>query len=264
VSIPVPTAEADPQPVNLGISSSCSSRRRLRELTFSDPPDGHRGSVLHMPPALLVLRHAVPVVVESVIAPLAVYYALYLIAGFRGALVAALAWSYVLVIRRLVRHERVSTLLLIGTALLTGRTVVSFVTGSAFVYFILPTASAFLASAVLFGSGLAGRPFTQRFTHDFCPLSPELLARPIVHRFFVHVSFLWGLAMFLNGAVVLCLLITTPTGAFPMERTGVSLSLTASAILVSVMWFARSMRRDGITVHFHHQFPLAAGSVSAG
>lgn len=189
-------------------------------------------------------------ILESVVAPVAAYYCVLVVAGFRGALLGALAWSYFLVVRRLWRHERISTMLWLGTALLSLRTVVSFVTGSAFVYFIQPTASAFAASLLLVLSALVGRPFTQRFTHDFCPLTPELLARPSVHRFFVRVSFLWAVAMFLNGAVVLTLLLTASAGSFPVERLGASVVLTAGAIALSISWFARSMRRDGVTVRF--------------
>jgi hypothetical protein len=186
-----------------------------------------------------------------------------MVAGFRGALIGALVWSYLIVARRLLRHERVSTLLLLGTALLTMRTIISFVTGSGFLYFIQPTASAFLASLVLVASALLGRPFTQRFTHDFCPLTDELLARPTVHRFFVRVSFLWAVAMFLNGAVVLWLLLTASVAAFPLERVAISVSLTAAAIFFSITWFARSMRRDGVTVSFGGVIPLAAAPISA-
>ena len=230
--------------------SQSGRRAALRALAFSDHPDGRADSVLQLPHPLRVLRHAVPVIVESVVAPVAAYYCVLLIAGFRGALIGALAWSYLLIGRRFWRHERTSTLLLIGTALLTIRTGISFATGSAFVYFIQPTASAFLASLLLVVSALAGRPFTQRFTHDFCPLSPELLARPSVHRFFVRVSFLWAVAMFLNGAVVLILLLTASTRSFPLERLGATTSLTALAIFFSITWFARSMRRDGVFVRF--------------
>jgi hypothetical protein len=164
------------------------------------------------------------------------------------------------VARRLVRRERVSTLLFLGTILLTMRTLISFVTGSAFLYFIQPTASTFLASLVLVGSALLGRPFTQRFTHDFCPLTPELLARPTVHRFFIRVSFLWAVAMFVNGGVVLWLLLNASARAFPLERVAITLSLTAAAIFFSVTWFARSMRRDGVTVRFGGPIPLAVPS----
>jgi hypothetical protein len=222
----------------------------LRALVISDHPDGLAGPTLHLPRPLLVLRHAIPVVLESVMAPAAAYYCVLLIAGFRGALIGALIWSYLLIVRRLVRREAVSTLLMLGTFLLTIRTVISYITSSAFVYFIQPTASAFVASALLVLTALIGRPFTQRFTNDFCPLTPELLARPSVHHFFVRVSFLWAITMFLNGAVVLTLLLTASTRSFPLERLGTTLSLTAGAIFLSITWFIRSMRQDGVAVHF--------------
>jgi hypothetical protein len=243
-----------------GINPPDSGRQALRALNFQDDPEGRAGSVLHMPSPRSVLWHALPVVFESVVAPVAAYYFVLLIAGFRGALIGALVWSYLMVGRRLVRRERVSTLLLLGTALLTMRTVISFVTGSAFLYFIQPTASAFLASALLVASALVGRPFTQRFTHDFCPLTPELLARPTVHRFFIRVSFLWAVAMFMNGGVVLWLLLTASARAFPLERVAISLSLTGAAIFFSITWFARSMRRDGVTVRFGGLSPLVAAT----
>jgi len=206
--------------------------------------------LLRLPHPVSVLRRAVPVILESIVAPVAAYYLVLVVAGFRGALIGALTWSYFLIGRRLWRRERVSTLLWLGTLLLTLRTAISFVTGSAFLYFIQPTASAFLASLLLVLSAVVGRPFTQRFTHDFCPLTPELLARPSVHRFFVRVSFLWAVAMFLNGAIVLALLLTASTGTFPLARLGASTTLTAAAIALSITWFARSMRRDGVTVRF--------------
>jgi len=256
-------AHSPENPIGWVINPSHSRRSALRALDFQDDPEGRAGSLLHMPSPRLVLWHAAPVVFESVVAPVAAYYCVLLIAGFRGALIGALAWSYLIIARRLVRRERVSTLLLLGTVLLTMRTVISFLTGSVFLYFIQPTASTFVASLVLLGSALLGRPFTQRFTHDFCPLTPALLARPTVHRFFVRVSFLWAIAMFLNGAVVLWLLLTASAGAFPLERTAISLSLTAAAIFFSVTWFTRSMRRDGITVRFGGPVPFVPLPVPA-
>ena len=208
------------------------------------------GAVLYMPSPRLAIRHAVPVVVESVVIPLMAYYFALMIAGFRGALIGALAWSYLLVIRRIIRHDRVSTMLMLGTALVTVRTAISFATGSLFLYFIQPTACAFLASFLLLCSTLIGRPFTQRFAHDFCPFSPEFLARPTTHRFFVRVSFLWATMMFVNGAVVLTMLLTTASNTFALERSAIGVSLTFVAILLSIVWFTRTMRRDGITVRF--------------
>ncbi len=236
-------------------------RRRLvlAPLDVSEPVHPNARSVLLLPPPRLVLRHAVPVVLESVVAPLAAYYCAYMLVGFRGALVGALAWSYSIVARHLIRRERVTTLMLLGTALLTMRTIVAFATGSAFLYFIQPTAMAFLAALLLLSSALVGRPFTQRFTHDFCPLSAAFLARPTTHRFFVRVSFLWAVTMLLNGAIVLTLLLEVSTKSFALERSAVTLLLTGSAVALSIAWFTRAMRRDGITVNFGiAASPLAA------
>src|ERR1700757_4874134 len=143
-----PPSDQDLGSTNLVPWIICPTRRRpaLWALAFADHPDGRAGSVLRLPHPLLVLRHAIPVILESVVAPFAAYYCVLLISGFRGALLSALAWSYALIGRRVWRHERISTMLMLGTALLTVRTIVSFVTGSAFIYFIQPTMSAFLAS----------------------------------------------------------------------------------------------------------------------
>ena len=223
-------------------------RTPMVPLTVSD--EVGTGSVLYMPSVRAAVRHALPVLIESIVIPLIAYYCALMVAGFRGALIGVLAWSYVLVGRRLWRHERVSTMLLLGTLLFTLRTGIAFATGSVFLYFIQPTASAFVASFLLVGSALLGRPFTQRFTHDFCPLSPEFLARPNTQRFFVRVSFLWAATMLLNGVVVLTALLTATSSAFAIERSAMTLSLTLAAVFLSVVWFRRTMTGDGITVRF--------------
>src|ERR1700727_3218314 len=97
----------------------------------TSPRDGREGSLLLLPHPRKALRHALPVGLEGVLGPLVVFYLLLVVAGFRGALIAALTWSYLALGRRLLKRERVSILLLFGTVLLTLRTVVAFVTGSA-------------------------------------------------------------------------------------------------------------------------------------
>lgn len=235
------------------VINSTGRRSALSGLAFSEHPDGRAGSLLHLlhlPRPLLVLRHAVPVILESVVAPLAAYYCGLLIFGFREALIGALAWSYLLIGRRLWRHHRVSTMLLLGASILTLRTAVSYLTGSDFIYFIQPTISTFLVSFLLILTAVVGRPFTQRFTHDLCPLTPALLARSSVQRFFIRVSFLWAVALFVNESVALTLLLTASARSFPVERLGATTSVTAFTIVLSIMWFTRTMRRDGVTVRF--------------
>ncbi len=150
--------------------------------------DGREGSLLVMPSPFKTLRHALPVVLEAVVGPLVLFYLLLVLTGFRGALIAALAWSYLALGRRLLKGERVSMLLLFGTILITLRTVIAFVTGSAFIYFAQPTAGTVVISLALLVSAALGRPFTQRFAHDFCPMDPAIMKRPLVRRFFIRIS----------------------------------------------------------------------------
>ena len=224
--------------------------RRLPPLRLTAGTETTDREHLVLPSPRAAVRHAWPVVLEAVVAPLALFYLVLVTAGFRGALVAALAWSYLALGRRLARGERVSTLLALGTVLLTVRTVVSFVTGSAIVYFAQPMAGTVVTALVLVGSAVIGRPFTQRFAHDFCPIDPEILARPSVKRFFVRVSLLWATVLMLNTGVVLWLLISSSLQAFVLERTAVTWGLTALAVFLSITRFVATMRRDGITVEW--------------
>ena len=189
-------------------------------------------------------------VLEAVVVPIALFYLVLVLAGFRGALIAALVWSFVALGRRIQRGERISTLLLLGTLMLTVRTVISFITGSAIVYFAQPLATAVVASIVLIASAALGRPFTQRFAHDFCPIDPELLARPRVRQFFIRISLLWASVLLLNAGIVLWLLLSSSLHAFVLERTAVTWGLTAVAIFLSITRFVATMRRDGITVEW--------------
>lgn len=205
-------------------------------------------STVHMPRPRAAIRHAVPIVFEGVVAPMLLFYAVLLLAGFRGALIAALAWSYAATGRRIVRGERVSTLLILGSVLITLRTAVAFVTGSAFVYFVQPLAGTTVIAVVLLASAVMRRPFTQRFAHDFCPLDADLLAEPRVQQFFVRISLVWAAVLLVNTGVVLWLLMSSSLRAFVLERTAVTWTLTAGAIFCSIYGFTATMRSDGRTV----------------
>jgi hypothetical protein len=212
--------------------------------------DGREGSLLLLPHPRKALRHAFPVVLEGVLGPLAVFYLLLVLTGFRGALIAALTWSYLALGRRLLKGERVSMLLFFGTILITLRTVIAFVTGSSFIYFAQPTAGTVAISVALLVSALVGRPFTQRFAHDFCPMDPAIMSRPLVRRFFIRISVLWATVLMLNAGVVFWLLISSSLRSFVLERSAVTYGLTAIAIFFSISGFMTMMRRDGITVQW--------------
>jgi hypothetical protein len=225
-----------------------SCRPQLRKVSLCEDSIG--GGVLALPCPRAALRHAVPVVLEGVLVPIALFYVILLTLGFRGAIIAALAWSSVALARRVRNGERPSMLLLLGTALLALRTGISFFTGSSFVYFVQPAAGTILIALVLLGSAVIGRPFTQRFAHDFCPIDPELLARPLVQRFFVRISVLWASVLLVNAGLVLWLLLTSSLHAFVLERTAITWSLTALAITLSITRFIAAMRSEGFTVQW--------------
>jgi hypothetical protein len=229
---------------------SPAGARLLPPLALSCREGCEKRDHLRLPSPKSVLRHACPVVLEAVLAPLALFYLVLVTAGFRGALVAALVWSYLAFGRRVRKGERVSTMLLLGVTLLTLRTVISFITGSSFLYFIQPTVTAVLIALVLIASAFVGRPFTERFAHDFCPIGPDLLARPSVRRFFVRVSILWATALLVNAGIVLWLLVSSSLRTFVVERTAITWGVTGIAIYLSITWFLAAMRRDGITVEW--------------
>jgi hypothetical protein len=206
--------------------------------------------VLHLPSLRHLGRHALPTVVESSIGPAALFYAMLSLVGFRGALIAALAWSYAAAGRRLVRRQRVPALLALGLCLLTARSAVAFFTKSAFLYFAQPTAGTLIVAVLFFVTALSGRPLVERLAHDFCPLDDSLMGRPVVRRFFLRVSFLWSVVLLANSGFVLWLLVTSSLHAFVIERTLVTWISMGGGIALSTWWFVRVMRRAGITVQF--------------
>jgi uncharacterized membrane protein len=202
-------------------------------------------------------------VVESSLGPAVLFYAMLSLVGFRGALIAALVWSYAAAGRRLIRRQRVPALLALGLCLLTARSVVAFFTKSAFLYFAQPTAGTLIVAVLFLVTALSGRPLVERLAHDFCPLDDTVMGRPVVRRFFLQVSFLWSVLLLANSGFVLWLLVTSSLHAFVIERTMVTWVSMGCGIAVSTWWFVRVMRQAGITVRFGTP-PVVDAAVAGG
>jgi uncharacterized membrane protein len=207
-------------------------------------------SVLHLPSLKHIAHHALPTLVESSIGPAVLFYVMLTLVGFRGALIAALAWSYAAAGRRIVCRQRIPALLALGLGLLTARSIIAFFTKSAFLYFAQPTAGTIFVALLFFGTAIAGRPLVERLAHDFCPFDEELTSQPVVRQFFLRVSYLWAVVLLVNSGFVLWLLIASSLHAFVIERTLVTWVLMGGGIVVSTVWFVRTMRNGGITVKF--------------
>jgi hypothetical protein len=193
-------------------------------------------------------RHALPNVLEGTVVPVAVFLVTLRLFGVWGALIAGLCWAYGAIGWRLATRRRLPGLLMLGAATLTARTVIAFATGSVFVFFLQPTLGTALVAAAFLVSVPIGRPLAERLARDFCPLPPGLLANGHMRRFFLRISLLWAFTGIANVAVTLWLLLSQSIGTFVVARSATSLVLTSSAIVVSTIWFHRSMRRHGVLV----------------
>jgi hypothetical protein len=148
--------------------------------------------------------------------------------------------------RRLVTGQRVPGILLLAAVTITARTAVAIASGSVVVYFLQPTLGTALVACAFLLSVPLGRPLAERLARDFCPIPSGVLAQAPVRRFFLQITLLWAFTQLANAAVTLWLLFSQSLATFLVAKTLVSWGLTGTAIVVSTIWFHRSMRRHGI------------------
>ncbi|MGH9044870.1 MAG: VC0807 family protein [Acidimicrobiales bacterium] len=206
--------------------------------------------MLELPSLRASIRHSLPMMLEAIVAPFGLFYLMLMFTGIKGACIAGLGWSYLALLRRILAKERIPGTLIFGTITLSVRTAVTLLTGSAFFYFAQPTAGTALLALVFLATAVLRRPFIERLAHDYCPLDPDVMARPAVRRFFIQLSLLWALVLMMNAGFVMWMLLTTSLRVFVVERTAVTWFLMGAAILISIFWFVRAMRREKLTVRF--------------
>ncbi len=207
---------------------------------------GHHGSTIHLPPLRSLLRHACPPLLESALIPLGLFWLFLSAVGFAAGLWAALAWSGAAIGLRLARRDRVPTVLLLTTALLVVRTVVGLATGSAFLYFVQPTAQNFVVALALLATLRFDRPLLAKLADDFCAFPIGLTGHPSVRLFFRRVSLLWAGVFLVNGGVTLAVLATQAVGDYLIVSTAGSYSMVVAGTAVSLWWFRRALARHGI------------------
>jgi len=184
-------------------------------------------------------KKGMPAIIEGTIMPLAIFYAALWSIGMWGALFAALSWSYLAIIRRIVRREPIPGLVLLSALALTFRTALAMATGSVFIYFLQPSLGTALLGLAFLGSMSADQPLVQRLARDFLPVSPDFFTNPFVRRFFMRISLLWALVMLANAAVTTWMLLELPVSLFVVSKTAASVAMTGVAIAYSVLWFRR-------------------------
>jgi len=208
------------------------------------------GNTLELPRLRAVARHALPNLLEATFVPLALFYTTMWLLGVWGALLAALAWSYGALLRRLITGQRVPGILVIGSMLLTVRTAIAFASESVFLYFLQPTLGTVMVATAFLVSVPVGQPLCERLARDFCPLPSSLFSHPQTRRVFSRLSLLWAFAYLTNATLSIWILVNQPMATYLVAKQGISLGVTGSAIVLSVMLFIRGMRRAGVHVRF--------------
>lgn len=202
--------------------------------------------VIHLGTLGSQLRPAVRNLLETVLVPLGLFYLVLTLTGMTGGLVAALGWGLAALTWRVARRSPLPTVLLLTTGMLVVRTVVGYLTGSTFLYFLQPTMANFLIALVLLVSLRFNRPVIARLADDFCAFPAEFTAHPRVQRFFRRVSLLWALVFITNGAATLWMLARATLGEFLLVTTVGKLALMVLAATASLLWLRRELRGEGI------------------
>jgi len=203
---------------------------------------------VHLPALGAMVRHGAKHLVESTLVPLSLFYLLLTVVGLDGGLIAALSWSVLALVRRVVLRRKIPAVLILTTCLIVARTVLGLVTGSVFLYFLQPTLQNFLIAFVLLASLPFGRPFLAKLADDFCAFPSSFTEHPRVQRFFRHVSLLWAMVFVTNGAVTLYILAKETVGDFLMVSTAGSYSVVAMAVIISLVWLRRVLKGEGIVL----------------
>ncbi|MFC7495276.1 MULTISPECIES: VC0807 family protein [unclassified Nocardioides] len=180
------------------------------------------------------------------VVPATVFYAVFHVAGVWTAIIATLAWSYGTLAWRALTGRRIPGLLVLTTAVLTGRTALALVMNSAFLYFLQPIIIDMAIATVFLLSLRTGRPLVARIAGDFYPIDERLAARPRIRALFRHLTVLWATLWVTKGVLGLWLLLTQPLHVFiPMKAVAV-LIVNVSAMAITIAAAAYVGRREGL------------------
>jgi hypothetical protein len=191
----------------------------------------------------LLVRQAIPKLLEGVVAPLAVFYAALAVLGLNGALAAAVAWVYLGLAWRLVRRIRVPATMILAAIAITARAAVGFWTGSWVIYFIQPELGTICISMAFLASVRLNKPLVQKLTLDYIHLPSAVLKHERVRRFFARITLLWAFVLLANSTVSIWLALHESLGTFMLLRTSAVALISGFAITFSIFAFRRLLRR---------------------
>jgi hypothetical protein len=226
--------------------------------------DGSEDLPFVLPRLRAIARHAVPNLIECTLVPTVIFSVMLQVAGIIPASLAALGWSYAMLVRRLVVRSRVPGLLLLTCLGLTVRTVVIVASGSAFIYFIQPIAATTVVGLTFLASAATRNPMVDRLAKDFCPLTSEVVARRRVKLLFRRLTVLWAGVNLLNAGVTCWLLLTQSVAVFVAVKPLSAMAVTWTAVGGTVLWSLRVARQEGLRTRRVGRLSRAAKAVAVG
>jgi intracellular septation protein A len=185
--------------------------------------------------------------------PMAVFYTTMNLYGLRAAALATVSLYYAVLLWKVVRRKPILAAALLTAGLLSIRTVVMFLTGSSFIYFLQPVAGTVAVATAIAASALAGRPILDRLAHEFCPFPAELSVRLREQRFFSRLSAVWSVAYLINAVGTIWLLRSMSVGGFVVLKSVLGPTLTIISVAASLLYFRVAMRNQHVLIRWRQR-----------
>jgi hypothetical protein len=215
--------------------------------------------LIEMPGWRPILRQIMTRTVLVSLLPMAVFYTTLSLFGLRTAALATASLYYIAILSRVIRRKPILAAALLAAGLLAIRTIIVFMTGSAFIYFLQPIAGTVAVATAFAATALAGRPVLERLAHEFCPIAPELTAHLRSAKFFNWLSLVWTLTYVVNAVGTVWLLTTSSLHGFIVMKAFMGPLLTCVAALMTYVVFRTTIRTRNVRIRWaHHQGWAAA------
>lgn len=200
----------------------------------------------HRPTLAAVIKRVSLSLLIAVVIPAVVFYGVFVLAGVWTAIIAALVWSYGAIGWRAVTRRRTSGLLILTAVLLTGRTALSLMADSTWLYFLQPVITDGVVAGLFLLSLASARPLVARLAGDFYPMDHELAARPRVQRLFWRLTALWAVLGFAKATTMLWLLQSQSLETFILVKSVSMLAINVLAACATIGLAALVARQEGL------------------
>lgn len=200
----------------------------------------------HRPSLGAILRRVAQSLLVACAMPATLFYVCFRVGDIWMAIGAALAWQYGALGWRALAKRRTSGLLILTTAVMTGRTVLALATESTFLYFLQPIITDGLIATAFLLSLASSRPMVARLAGDFYPMDHELSLRPRIQRLLWRLTLMWGAVSLGKALFVLWLLQSQSLGTFVLVKSLTVLAVNALAIAATIGAAVAVGRREGL------------------